>query len=409
MELHLLGPVEATLNGRPIPLGATKQRAVLVMLALQANATVSVDRLVDGLWGDVPPATAPKMVQLYVSQLRRLLAGDGAQIVTHGRGYELRLSPEAIDAARFERLVDEAGRSARAPNDAAREALALWHGAALADVAGEPFAAAEIRRLDELWLRAAELAVEGDLAAGRDEDALAQLERLIEEHPLRERLHAQRMLALYRSGRQAEALEAYAAARRRLVDEVGVEPSAELRELQARILRQDPSLRLPPAPAETPPAEREEVPVATKSPARSRRRLLVPAAAAALLVGIAVFAITRLTGADPLPGIHGGAVGVIDPQAAAVTAEYRTGSDPGAVAKGAGSVWVASPREGTVSRIHRETDRLETIDVGPAPAGLAFGGGLCGWPEGTTVRSRRSIPAPTACCSGSQSATACER
>jgi len=123
MELHLLGPVEATLNGRPIPLGATKQRAVLVMLALQANATVSVDRLVDGLWGEVPPATAPKMVQLYVSQLRRLLGGEGAQIVTHGRGYELRVAPEAIDAARFERLVDEAGRSARAPNDAAREAL----------------------------------------------------------------------------------------------------------------------------------------------------------------------------------------------------------------------------------------------------------------------------------------------
>jgi YVTN family beta-propeller protein len=384
MELHLLGTVEATLNGRPIPLGATKQRAVLVMLALQANATVSVDRLVDGLWGEVPPATAPKMVQLYVSQLRRLLGGDGAQIVTHGRGYELRVPPEAIDAARFERLVDEAGRSTRAPNDAAREALALWHGAALADVAGEPFAAAEIRRLDELWLRAAELAVEGDLAAGRDEDALAQLERLVEEHPLRERLHAQRMLALYRSGRQADALEAYAAARRRLVDEVGVEPSAELRELQARILRQDPSLRLPSAPVEAQPAEREAVPGATKSPARgaraqpvgsSHRRLLVTAATAALLVGIAVFAVTRLTGADPLRGIHGGAVGVIDPGAAAVTAEYRTGSDPGAVAKGAGSVWVASPSEGTVSRIHRQTDRLETIDVGPAPAGLAFGGG----------------------------------
>jgi YVTN family beta-propeller protein len=384
MELHLLGTIEATLNGRPIPLGATKQRAVLVMLALQANATVSVDRLVDGLWGEVPPATAPKMVQLYVSQLRRLLGGDGAQIVTHGRGYELRVAPEAIDAARFERLVDEAGRSARAPNDAAREALALWHGAALADVAGEPFAAAEIRRLDELWLRAAELAVEGDVAAGRDEDALAQLERLVEEHPLRERLHAQRMLALYRSGRQADALEAYAAARRRLVDEVGVEPSAELRELQARILRQDPSLRLPPAPAETQPAEREEVPDATKPPARgaraqpvgsTRRRRLVPAAAAAILVGIAVFAVTRLTGAEPLSGIDGGAVGVIDPQAAAVTAQYRTGSDPGAVAQGAGSVWVASPREGTVSRIHRGTDRLETIDVGPAPTGLAFGGG----------------------------------
>ncbi len=375
MELHLLGTVQATLDGRPIPLGATKQRAVLVMLALQANATVSVDRLVDGLWGELPPATAPKMVQLYVSQLRRLLAGDGAEIVTHGRGYELRLSPEAIDASRFERLVDEAARSPEAPNGAARDALALWHGAALADVAGEPFAAAEIRRLEELWLRASELAVEGDLAAGRNDEALAQLERLIAEHPLRERLHAQRMLALYRSGRQAEALEAYAAARRRLVDDVGVEPSAELRELQERILRQDPSLRQEPAPAEAKPAE--QMPPATRAPpARptARRRLLLAAGAAAL-VAIAVFAITRLTGPDALSGLGEDAVGVIDPGAAAITAQYRIGSDPGAVAVGAGSVWVASPRGGTVSRIHRETDRLETIDAGADPTALAFGGG----------------------------------
>jgi DNA-binding SARP family transcriptional activator len=120
MDLHLLGPVEATLDGRPIPLGATKQRAVLAMLALQANATVSVDRLVDGLWGEEPPATAPKMVQLYVSQLRRLLAGNGVQIVTHGRGYELRMGAEAVDVARFERLVEQAGHYDRVPNSPAR-------------------------------------------------------------------------------------------------------------------------------------------------------------------------------------------------------------------------------------------------------------------------------------------------
>ena len=127
------------------------------------------------------------------------------------------------------------------------EALALWSGAPLADVADEPFAAVEIRRLEELWLRAAELAVDADLAAGREEEALARLERLVEEHPLRERLHAQRMLALYRSGRQSEALDAYVAARRRLVEDVGIEPGAELRELHARILTQDPALRSPAA------------------------------------------------------------------------------------------------------------------------------------------------------------------
>src|SRR5215218_6854395 len=147
MDLQLLGPVEARLGDHPLPLGARKQRALLAMLGLEVNRTVSVERLAEGLWGDAQPSSAAKMVQLYVSQLRRLLAGDGAEIVTHGRGYELRLAAEAVDVARFERLVDEAGRSDRVPNDAAREALALWHGAALADVADEPFAAAEVRRL----------------------------------------------------------------------------------------------------------------------------------------------------------------------------------------------------------------------------------------------------------------------
>ncbi len=374
MDLHLLGQVEASLDGRPIPLGATKQRAVLAMLALQPNATVAVDRLVDGLWGEDPPASAPKMVQLYVSQLRRLFAGEGAQIVTHGRGYELCVPADAVDVARFERLVDQAGRSDRSPNEAARNALELWHGAPLADVAGEPFAAAEIRRLEELWLRAAELTVDSDLAAGQDHEALAQLERLIEEHPLRERLHAQRMLALYRSGRQAEALEAYAELRRRLVEEIGVEPGAELRDLQGRVLAQDPSLHLPAPPAEVPSARHEP-----RAPPREAlppiRRPLVLALIAGAVIAVTAFAVVRLADSDPLPGIEEGAVGVIDANAGEITDQYRIGSEPGAMAGGAGSVWVASPREGTVARIHRDGDRVDTIDVGPAPAALAFGSG----------------------------------
>lgn len=400
LDLHLLGPVTATVDGRPIPLGATKQRAVLAMLALRPNATVSVDRLVDGLWGEDPPRSAPKMVQLYVSQLRRQLPDDDAQILTHGRGYELRVREDAVDASRFERLVERAGRNEHVADDAAQEALALWNGSPLADVATEPFAAAEIGRLEELWLTAAELAVERDLAAGRDQEALARLERLVAEHPLRERLHAQRMLALYRSGRQAEALEAYAAARRRLVDEVGVEPGAELRELQARILRQDPSLLLATASVASPAEPRASPDTVPRPPDASTspgapaggptpgtpaggptpvprtvpRRLLV-AAIAALLVAAAVFAITRLTGPDRLSRIDAGAVGVIDPGRPAITAQYRVSSGPGAVAEGAGSVWVASPGEGTVSRIHPEANRVETIDVGPAPAALAFGDG----------------------------------
>src|SRR5215218_4931784 len=154
MELQLLGPVEATLDGRRVELGATKQRALLAMLALEADTTVPIDRLVDGLWGDDPPATAAKMVQLYISRLRRLLGSGGAEIVTHGRGYELRLRGGAVDAVRFERLVDQAGRASEP--FLAREALGLWNGPPLADVADEPFAAAHIRRLEALWLRAAE-------------------------------------------------------------------------------------------------------------------------------------------------------------------------------------------------------------------------------------------------------------
>jgi WD40 repeat protein/DNA-binding SARP family transcriptional activator len=249
MEIRVLGPVEVERGGRRVRLGGPKQRAVLSLLALNANVTVSVDRLIEGLWGERQPASAAKMVQLYVSQLRRLLAEEGGtEIVTHGRGYELRVDPEAVDAARFERLVGEASRSHRngGAGEAAHRALALWRGPPLADLVDEPFAPAEARRLEELHLTALELAIEGDLEAGRHRELIGRLESLVAEHPLRERLHGLRMLALYRAGRQAEALEAYRAARATLVEEIGAEPGPELRRLQEQILRQDPALELAP-------------------------------------------------------------------------------------------------------------------------------------------------------------------
>ena len=217
-QIGMSGPVEAVIDSTPVALGAIKQRAVLAMLALNARRALSVDALTDGLWGEHPPASAAKMIKLYVSQLRKLL-GDTA-IVTRGRAYELRVEPDAIDAERFARML-------RADGDA-RAALRLWRGPALADVADEPFAAAEIRRLDELRMRALEAAIEADLRDGHPVETLVELESLIAV-PLRERLHAQRMLALYRSDRQADALDAYRAARKTLVDELGVEPSPELR------------------------------------------------------------------------------------------------------------------------------------------------------------------------------------
>ena len=372
LKLQLLGPVEATTDGRPLSLGPKKQRSLLAVLALHANETVSVDRLVDALWGDRPPATAQKMVQLYVSQLRRLLATDSVKIVTQGRGYVLRIDPTAVDVASFEQLVEEAVSDRDVPNEAAHAALTLWQGAPLADIANEPFAPAEIRRLEELRLRATELAIDDDLALGREQEALAKLERLIENDPLRERLYAQRMLALYRAGRQAEALESYSAARRRLVEEAGVEPGSELRDLQARMLRQDPSLeRATPQPSTRP--RRTTTPRELVGEPRIRR-LVWGAVAVAILAAVA-FGITRLFGSDHLTGLAEDSVGVIDPDEAKITTQYRLGAAPGAAAEGAGSVWVANPGDGTVSRLHPGEDRVETIDVGQSPAALAFGGG----------------------------------
>ena len=238
MEIHLLGPVHAVENGAAIPLAGAKQRAVLAMLALEAGRTVPRHRLVDGLWEEPQPPSAGKMVQQYVWQLRKL----GAEIVTHGTGYELHLDPEHVDALRFEHLLHEG---------AAREALALWRGAPLADLDGQPFVAAEVRRLEELRGEAIELAIEAELAAGRA--PLPEIDAALGEFPLRERLHAQRMLALYRSGRQSEALEAYRAARTTLVERIGVEPGPQLQRLQQAILRQDADLDLEPRAPELPP------------------------------------------------------------------------------------------------------------------------------------------------------------
>jgi WD40 repeat protein/DNA-binding SARP family transcriptional activator len=238
MQIHLLGPVEVSSDHEHVPLGGPKPRALLAMLALDAGSTVSAERLIDGLWGDEPPATAAKMVQLYVSQLRKAMAahGEDGAIATRGRGYQLQLGRDRVDAGRFERLLAQG---------AAREALRLWREPPLADVADEPFAAAEIRRLEELRASALEVAIDQDLDAGRHREVLPELEALLAQEPLRERLHAQRMLALYRSGRQAEALEAYRLARAMLVEQIGVEPGPDLRRLHEAILRQDPSLDPP--------------------------------------------------------------------------------------------------------------------------------------------------------------------
>ena len=258
MDFRVLGPLEVLDEGRVVALGGSRQRVLLVLLLLHVNETLSIDRLVDDLWGERPPAGAGKTLYVQISRLRKALAAaDGRRseregvVITHERGYRLALDRERIDAHRFEQLVAEGGRELAAgrPEQAAgalERALALWRGAALADVAYEPFAQAEIKRLHELRITALEQQVETDLALGRHADVVGRLPALIADHPYREHLRGQLMLALYRCDRQADALQAYRDARTELVDGLGIEPGERLRELEGAILAHDPEL-LPPA------------------------------------------------------------------------------------------------------------------------------------------------------------------
>jgi DNA-binding SARP family transcriptional activator len=233
VEFRILGPLEVLANGQALDLGSQKQRALLAVLLLHANEVVSSDRLIEALWEHEPPETGKKVLQVYVSGLRKVLGRE--RIETRSPGYVLRMEAGEFDAARFRRLSEQ-GEFA--------EALALWRGPPLSDFTYLRFAQPEIARLDEARLACLEDRIEADLAAGRHGDLVGELDALVSEHPLRQRLRAQLMLALYRSGRDAEALEVYHDARRVLVEELGIEPRRQLRELQQAILRQDPALDL---------------------------------------------------------------------------------------------------------------------------------------------------------------------
>lgn len=233
MEFRILGPLEVLSDGRALDLGGAKQRTLLAVLLLNANNVVSRDRLIDALWEDDPPETAPKALQVYVSGLRKLVGRE--RLETKAPGYVLLVRRDELDLERFCALREE-GRPA--------EALALWRGPPLSDFAYRRFAQAETARLEDLRLACLEERIDQDLRAGRQGEVTGELEALVAEHPLRERLRGQLMLALYRCGRQAEALEAYQDARRALVDELGIEPGRELRDLHQQILNQDPALDL---------------------------------------------------------------------------------------------------------------------------------------------------------------------
>jgi DNA-binding SARP family transcriptional activator len=245
MEVRILGPLEVLDGGRVLKPPGPKQRSLLALLALHANEVVTADRLIDELWPGEDREAGAAALQASVSRLRKALGGGAALLETVSPGYLLRIGPDELDLGRFEQLLADAGVAE--PNVAAeklREAIALWRGAPLADFAYEPFAQSAIGRLEELRLLAIEKRVHADLAVGRDAELVPELEALVAQHPLREGLRQKLMLALYRAGRQAEALDTYQSARRALVDELGIEPGPALQELERAILRQDPALEL---------------------------------------------------------------------------------------------------------------------------------------------------------------------
>jgi DNA-binding SARP family transcriptional activator len=354
MRYLILGPLEVRDGETDVALRGGQQRKLLAILLLHSGEAVSSDLLVDELWDGKPPGTAAKALQGYVSSLRKQLGQEAVETV--GGGYRLTVAPEDLDSGRFEQLLAEARPLEPAPAVAKlREALALWRGPALADFAYDDFARHEIERLDELRLVAIERRIDLELSLGHHDDLVPELEALVHAYPLRERLRGHLMVALYRCGRQAEALDAYRDARTALRDELGLEPSEELQALQRAILDHDASLAAPPRvdlPALPGPAGRPQ-----------RRRFVHPMVAVALGLAIlgAVAAAIALTRTDKAAAIIAppNSVARIDADGTRVESSVFVGKGPRAIAVGLGSVWVANGEDGTVDRLDPATGRFQ--------------------------------------------------
>ena len=310
MDFRLLGPLEVFDGARAVEIGGGKRRSLLALLLLHGNEVVSADRLIDGLWGESPPPTAAKGLQVYVSQLRKELQNgadrDGDVLVTRANGYVLQLGPDEVDVQRFERSVSAGERALAAgePDRAAqrlRQGLALWRGPPLADFTYEPFAQQEIARLDELRLVALEQRIDADLALGRHAQVVGELEALVREHPLRERIRGQLMLALYRCGRQAEALEAYRDGRRQHERRARARAGPGAARAGGQDPRPQPRARAPAAPRRRAPRERDERPEG-RAPRRRRLHPALAIVAAAVLLGGAALAAALRSGDDAAAG-----------------------------------------------------------------------------------------------------------
>jgi YVTN family beta-propeller protein len=394
MDFRILGPLEVAHEGGELPLGGRQQRALLALLLLHANEVVAVDEIVDALWPETPPPSATKSVHALVSRLRGLLEGepvarngaesDNGVLLTRRHGYSLRVAPGELDLHRFDELLNE-GRVALAAGEAdvaartLREALALWRGPPLAELAYASFARGEVARLQELRLSTLEERIEADLAAGRPAELVPELESLVARHPLRERLRRQLMLALYRTGRQPEALQAYQAARRLLVDELGIEPTPALQRLERAILVQEESLEPLPLPRPAEPIRHSDAdpPVPTAFTRRARRRFAA-VGVVALLVAVAAVAAALLADRDRSPAVHvdANSVAVIDATSNRIERQVPVGARPTYVTSDGRTLWVANLDDDSVSRIDPRTGRVvRTIATDASTAALAVGTG----------------------------------
>ena len=381
MQFSILGPLEVRRGDEPLPLGTAKQRALLAVLLLHANEVVSRDRLIDSLWGERPPESALHTVEAYVSRLRKVLHIDGEQVLlTRPPGYLLRVEFEELDLKRFERLVEEGRRALAhdAPERAVallREALALWRGRALGDVEYEPFAQAEAQRLEELRLAAVEDEIEAELALGGHTAAVPRLQSLVAEHPLRERLRAQLMLALYRCGRQAEALQAYRDARIYLVDELGLEPSPMLRELEQDILAHRQNLQASEPVWAPPPRRRRRI--------GSRTAALATGVVAVAGVAIGITVATRPSAPSPVVERVGSRLIALALDSAKPQLSSALPAQPEAITAGAGSLWLADSRDQALLRVDAKSGAIsDRIPLAGEPGGLVIGAGAI-WAEST--------------------------
>jgi DNA-binding SARP family transcriptional activator/ABC-type branched-subunit amino acid transport system substrate-binding protein len=399
MDFRLLGPLEVWDQGREVKVAGAKRRALLAILLLHRNEVLPRDRLVDLLWGERPPASAFHSLEVQVSKLRGLLSSDGSRLQTRPPGYVLGVEPEELDVERLERLARK-GRGALAEGDperaalVLREALSEVRGPPLAEFAFEPFAQAPLAELAELQMAVLEDRVEADLALGRHAEVVGELEALVAAEPLRERRRGQLMLALYRCGRQGEALQAYRDARRVLVDELGIEPTRELRDLERAILRQDEALdtwraRTAPATADgdagadhgsavPPPAL--GAPGGLAMPRRTRvrhgRRWMAVVGICALLGAITTVLVVRSDRGGAQPPLAPDSVAVIDPATGKPAAAVRVPGSPDRLVAARGALWVVADTSRTLAAIDVKRRRLASVVApGGAPRDVAAGRG----------------------------------